>query len=266
MTKTVVLIPHYRNLEGLHKSLASIHTDEKVDILIVDDGSNILLNEKNINNSFTAKGEVFFLYMNKNEGIEKALNTGLKHILLQNKYTYIARLDCGDTCLKNRFAKQETYLERNESIVLVGTFVDFVDIDGKYLYTLKLPTEDRLIRKKMFINAMHIHPTIMFRASMLNKTGLYPTKYKATEDYAFFFKILKYFKVANLNEVLVRCELNENGISSSQRKQQTQNRLRIIKENFYLGFYPIYGFIRNSIIHYLPVSLLTKIKIFLKNG
>ncbi len=260
----ILLIPHYNNADGLKKSLKSIGKTEKIDVLIVDDGShkNCII-EDDVRACFIASGTVFFKYLKTNQGIEHALNTGLKFIL-KNKYKYTARLDCGDLCYENRFKKQLTFLQNNPNISLVGTNVKFYSPQNKFLYALSLPELDTDIRKKMYINAMFIHPTIMFSNHILKKTGLYPTNYKAAEDFAFFFKVIKYYKVANINEFLVNCELNPDGISKVQRNSQAKNRIKIILENFYFGFYPIYGLLRSLLLFVLPVWFLLQIKRILK--
>jgi hypothetical protein len=187
--KVILLIPHYKNVKGLKTSLLSIGNKENLDVLIVDDGSNIMIDEEDIRNCFLGQGNVSFIYLKENKGIEIALNTGLKYIL-DKKYELTSRLDCGDICVKDRFKQQQSFLEKNKDIVLVGSNVNFVDTSGNLVYVLKVPEKDKRIRKKMFINAMHIHPTIMFRNKILESTGLYPVDFKAAEDYAFFFNIL----------------------------------------------------------------------------
>lgn len=260
----ILLIPHYKNIEGLYVSLSSIDKNENLDILIVDDGSNITIDEDKLKLSFLGKGQVFFEYLEENSGIEIALNKGLNFIL-NKKYKYTARLDCGDICIKDRFNIQENFLEANQDIALVGTNVNFLDTEGKLLYTLTVPEKDKQIRKKMFINAMHIHPTIMFRNSILKTIGLYPVAYKAAEDYAFFFNVINSFKVANINKVLVKCEINPNGISTLLRKKQAKNRIKLILKNFYFGFYPIYGLLRSFLLYVTPLGVLIRLKRILKN-
>lgn len=263
MNKVIILIPHYNNIEGLAKSITSIGEEEKVDVLIIDDGSFTKINEAEIQKKLKAKGVLFIEYLKENIGIEHALNKGLE-IILEKGYEFTARLDCGDICVYNRFKIQQTFLETNKDIVLVGSDVNFIDKNGKVLYNLKMPKEDSVIKKKMYINAMHIHPTIMFRNTILKSIGLYPINFKAAEDFAFFFKIIQEYKVANINSNLVNCELNSQGISSIQRKIQAKNRIKIILKYFYFGFYPIYGLIRSIILYILPLKVLIFFKKILK--
>ena len=259
MNNIILLIPHFNNLTGLNASLSSINSQEKLDVIIVDDGSDKKIDERKVRTSFLADGSVSFIYLKKNRGIEVALNSGLKYIS-EKKYTYTARLDCGDFCIKNRFRDQKLFLEKNDKISLVGSNVKFFDTNGVYLYTVKVPEKDKLIRKKMFLNAMHIHPTIMFRTAILETTGFYPVEFKAAEDYAFFFNVINSFQVANIDRVLVHCEVNPRGISTLLRNQQAKNRIKIILKNFYFGLYPVYGLLRSFMLYLLPLNFLIKIK------
>src|SRR5688572_29234183 len=113
MNKTILLIPHYNNPLGLMKSLSSISCIENIDVLVVDDGSNQPFDEGMVSNSFNANGSVFYIYSKVNQGIEFALNSGLEFIIQKKQYQFIARLDCGDLCLGNRFQIQETFLINN---------------------------------------------------------------------------------------------------------------------------------------------------------
>ena len=254
-----VLIPHYNNIEGLETSLASISDEEPVDVLIVDDGSYIKPDVEELKRKFSYISDIIVIFNNKNRGIEHVLNDGLKYIK-DAGYKYIARLDCGDVCFPERFKIQKEFLEQNPDIYLVGSWVEFVDVRGKSLFVFRPPTVYREIRKKMFINNMFIHPVVMFRTKVIEEVGFYPTNYKNAEDYAYFFRISKRFKVANIDRVLLKCEVNPKGLSLSKRKQQIKSRLRVIHDNFDFSIYAFYGLLRNSILYFSPYFLVELLK------
>lgn len=265
MNQTVLLIPHFNNPSGLNTTLFSIDESECVDVVVVDDGSrSYKIDEKVANNSFKANGNLHYLYLKENQGIEFALNFGLDFIIKQNIYKYIARIDCGDICLGKRFKIQETFLIENPVIKLVGTNAIAVSTENIFLYNTLFPENHLDIKNKMFINSMFLHPCIMFAAEVIAVVGKYPTNYKAAEDYAFFFKIVKEFETANIQEFLLQYEINPSGISLSKRKLQVWSRIRIVKDNFYFGFWPIYGLLRNIILYIIPNSIIQKIKNFKK--
>ncbi len=261
MNKVALLIPHFNNPKGLIKSLESISYTEKVDVFIIDDGSEInKINKIEAKSFFKAQGEIYFHYLIKNQGIENALNQGIKLILLNIQYKYIARLDCGDLCVGKRFEIQEKYIENNPNIKLLGSNAIAVDTDYNFLYNTFFPEKHRTIQNKMYLNAMFLHPTIMLSTDIFSEIGLYPTNYEAAEDYAYFFEIIKNFETANIQEFLIKYEITHDGISISKRKTQVKSRLRIIMKHFYFGFWPIYGLIRNFLLYIVPYSLILKIK------
>src|SRR5699024_6033819 len=104
--------------------------------------------------------------LEENKGIEYALNYGLEKVI--NDYEYIARLDCGDLCINHRIAKQVKYLEENLECMVVGSWVDFIETNNNHIFTLKHPESFQLISRRMRINAALTHPSIMFRASLVN--------------------------------------------------------------------------------------------------
>lgn len=261
MNNVVLLIPHYNNPEGLKRSLASIDASEEIDILVVDDGSNeCVINEAETTASFKAFGIVRYIYLENNKGIEHALNTGLKFIVDARQYIYIARMDSDDSCIGRRFSIQKQFLEQNATIMLVGSNVIAVSPNGDFLYNIILPKESRSIKKKMFLNSMFMHPSVMFRAEVIQTIGYYPLHYDAAEDYAYFFKIVNKYETANIQEFLLHYEINPKGISVSKRKQQVASRIKVILDNFYFGFYPIYGLLRSLVLYVMPQNLIAALK------
>ena len=55
--RTLLLIPHYNSLDSLYATLASVEAAEKLDLLVVDDGSNQPPEMQRLQQSFVAKGK-----------------------------------------------------------------------------------------------------------------------------------------------------------------------------------------------------------------
>ncbi|WP_170144739.1 glycosyltransferase [Hydrogenivirga caldilitoris] len=257
----LIIIPHYNNLKGLEKSLASISNIEPVDVLIIDDGSNEENKPdcKELKNKYKNINSLYCLINDKNRGIEYVLNDGLKYAL-KHDYKYIARLDCGDICCPERFRIQKEFLDKNPEIYLVGSYVEIVDTKGNTLFIYKPPIIHDEIRKKMCINNVFIHPSVMFRKEVIEEVGFYPLNYKYAEDYAFFYKIVKNLKVANINKVLLKYEVNPTGISLSKRKIQLKSRIKVILDFCDFSWIKAYSLIRNSIMFIVPYPIILGIK------
>lgn len=252
--KLIVLIAHFNNLSGLEKSILSIDESFEVDLLIVDDGSDIKPDQNKLE-SLYKNGKLFVEYLPKNKGLGYALNHGLKTI--QNlDYDWIGRLDCGDLNKKDKYKKQFEYVAMHPNVKLLGTAANIIDTKGNLIHTLQHPNSHQEIKKKMYLNSCFVHPSVIFKKEVIEKVGHYPDKYaKAAQDYAYFFNIMKKFEVGNIPEPLLDYIMDENSISIKNRNTQVKNRIKIICDNFYWGYYPLLGLIRNYLLLILPHNI-----------
>lgn len=264
MKKCCVLIPYYNAGETLLSAIESIDYDYTLpDVIVVDDGS-LTIKASDILKKYSGPLSIKLLEMSKNQGIEHALNHGLS--VLGRDYEFIARLDCGDLCKNNRFNKQLQFMDNNPTCYLIGSWVDFIDLEGRKLYTVMHPSNFESIKKLMFINTTFTHPTVIFRSEILDTIGLYPTDAPAAEDYAYFFKIIQKYPASNIQESLVDCIIDPNGISTLKRKRQIKSRMEVIIKNFAMNKYAIYGLIRSAILLHTPRSFTIFLKTFFKSG
>ena len=257
--KLIVLIAHYNNLKGLENTLLSIDESFDVDVLVVDDGSQDKPNAEKLQNIYK-NGKIFVEYLPENKGVGIAANHGLKKIQ-DMSYELIGRLDCGDLNKKNKYKRQIEFLKKNPNVKLLGTWADMVDENGNFLFVLEHPPTYEELKRKMYLNCMFVNPTVVFYKDILKTVGDYPKKYRrASQDYAFFFNVMKHFEVANLPESLLTYVIEDNSISTQKRKLQVKHRIQIIRENFYLGLYPIFGILRNVALYYVSRNTTTKLK------
>ncbi|SFN84100.1 Glycosyl transferase family 2 [Formivibrio citricus] len=262
--KLVCLIPHYNNPHGLAKSLASIGSDEQCDVLVVDDGSiKQPLDEAAARAAFAAQGELHFLRLPQNRGIEHALNAGLAWIA-ERGYELIARLDCGDENLPDRFARQTAFLEQHPEIALLGGAASFVDLQGAEQFVLRHPTGHAEICRALKNNSAFIHPTVVMRRSAVEAAGGYPLDARAAEDYALFWTLAECFQVANLPDVLIRYELDPGGISLGKRWQQLCSRLAVQQRHNDGSLAAWIGMLRTRAMLLLPYGMVFKLKSWLR--
>jgi hypothetical protein len=139
-----------------------------------------------------------------------------------------------------------------------------IDEEGNFLYTLKHPTRYDEIKNKIYLNSMFVHPSVVFRTEVLSIVGKYPVKYKAAEDYAYFFEISRKRKVENLPEALLQYKVDSNSISSTKRRLQVRNRIKVILKHFYIGFWPVYGLLRNIPLFFMSRNMTTFMKKWIK--
>ena len=260
-TEVVVLIAHYNDNNRLKKAVDSIKELFLIDVLIVDDGSKIKPDLEELKSIYGNRGTLRVEYAPQNMGASKIRNWGLK-MILNSCCKYIAIMDSDDTNKPNRISKQLSFMKENPEIALIGSWADYYTSKGDYVFTIKHPTTDKEIKKQMYLNSMFVHPSVLYKREVVEDFGGYLEKYKkgGVEDYGFLFKVVEKYPTANYPEALVNYTINESGLSSKQRFWQVFNRIRIIKDHFYFGFYPIFGIVRNSILLIAPRNFGLKIR------
>lgn len=223
-----VLIPAWKDQDGLIKTLEVLGQETiPFDVVVVDDGSPVPLTCA----PRYGNHDVLLHRLPENQGIEHALNAGLE-VIFERGYTHIARLDCGDLPMPGRLSRQAEFLDAHPDVGIVGTWARCLDDDGKYLFTLRFPTEhDAMLRQQRYVPAM-LHPTIMIRADAIRKVGLYRDRYRTAEDYDLYVRMAKHYRLANIPEVLTEYVVSQGGTTASKRRKNLISRLRIQVDNF----------------------------------
>jgi len=259
---TVVLIPHYNNLKGLKTSITSVWHPKAIKILVVDDGSDSDQKPdiEELRKLAASNVSIDVFNLQANRGICIALNLGLEYILAHYDNKYIARLDCGDYSVRNRFLIQEDYLKDNNKIALVGSWVKFIGAEGQGLFKITPPLNHKKILRYMPVRCNFIHPTVMYRTSVLHEIGYYPAHYSAAEDYAFFYEIAKKYQTANIGKCLTYVFQDPNGISQQQRFIQNKSKLKVILKYSKLNVYSVYGVFFNIALRFFPSKIVQKTK------
>ena len=252
-----LLIPCYDNLDGLLFSLRSVsyYTDRFM-VLIVDDGSAIPVTSTSIRLGVKINFPLFILRNEVNQGITAALNCGLQWIEENEIASYVARLDCGDLCTPDRFYKQMDFMHSHPEVGLLGSWCVFEDRIKSFRYQYTTPTRDSEIKRALHFRNVFIHPTVVFKTTLLKKVGHYPTNFIYAEDYALFYKLIKITHSHILDEFLVICEINNEGISLKNRQDQLASRGRIVMEFGTNPLLKIVGILRLYALRLLPKRLV----------
>jgi glycosyltransferase involved in cell wall biosynthesis len=258
MKQLVVLIPVYRNQPGLDRSLQSLcEAEGSFDVVIVDDGSTQPISAPL---RLRADISVVLLRCERNGGIAVALNHGLRHILAQG-YRFVARLDAGDTVVRERFERQVQFLTVHANCAVVSSDVKFVDAKGAVLFHFRAPCRPQEIADQMHVNTCVMHPASMLRTSALGEAGLYREDVPCAEDYELFLRLSRSYQLANLPEALTHCEYSRQGISIKRRRRLQQQRLKLQLLYFNpASFYSFYGVVRTLVALLVPQAMVLRFK------
>jgi glycosyltransferase involved in cell wall biosynthesis len=255
--RIAVLIPVYNERGSLAATLQSLcGQGVPFTLVLVDDGSTPPLAVDIAPLDYP----VVLLSMPKNSGIEAALNAGLEYIV-EAGFELVARLDAGDRCAPTRLALQQGFLDAHRDVHLVGSSVEWRRDDGSLAFAMMLPCDHAAIVRAMRYTVCLIHPTVMFRTSVVRTVGMYSTSYPAAEDLEFFWRIVTRFRVANLPEVLLVTRFDPRGLSITRRRRQLRSKLRIQLE-YFRAVEPLsyLGVAKTLALMTVPYSIIVAIK------
>lgn len=224
-----VLMSVYNAEKYLSDAINSIlnQTHRNFEFIIVEDGS--LDKSLEICRKYCKQDARIKLIENRvNLGLTKSLNIALG----QCRGKYIARMDADDISLPIRFNRQKKYLDFHPEIALVGSFYHEIDEQGSIQrQNIRFAVEPILVAWKLRFKNPIPHPPIMFRREVLKKLNGYDEAYPYAQDYDFFFRMSKYFKLSNIPEILFLWRVHDNSISSSRRELQKTIAMSISKKN-----------------------------------
>lgn len=246
-----VLIPAYKDQEGLTRTLEYLAQETyPFDIVVVDDGSPEPMQCEAVYGSHA----VTLNRLPQNRGVDGALNAGLE-LILKKDYCYVARLDCGDLPMLERFLHQVNFLNENPDVGIVGTWGRAIDDNGDFLFTLRYPIEhEAIVRKQYYLPAL-LHPSIMIRVEALRQAGLYSPRHSHAEDYELYVRIGKGWRLANIPEALTEYILSDSGMTVTTWKKGLRTRLRVQTDYFdWRNPHAYLGVIRTLIQMQIPFS------------
>ncbi len=221
--RTAFLVPVYNPThDDLTRTVNSLLAQtESADVVVVDDGS-----RRPVGEMLAPHDDIVVLRLDRNQGIAAALNHGLEYII-KGGYEFVARMDCGDICTRDRIAKQQVYMDAYPDTDLLGAFADIVDEHGNHLFFEGTSGGRAAIGRKLEDNAAFKHPTFFFRTAFVQRFGDYSTNYPHAEDYEFMRRAHARGNIDCLDDVVVVYEKNSNSISSKNRSAQLRSRLRV---------------------------------------
>ena len=254
-----VIMSVYNGENIIEKSIYSIlnQTFEDFEILVVNDGSTdaTLKILKNIQDK-----RLKIISQNTNIGLTKSLNIAINN---SNGY-YLARQDADDISFPNRLEKQVNYFEENPKLNLLGTRA-YIWLNGKRLISKNYENEDLIYLLQR--NNIFIHSTIMLKKETFLNIGCYNEKYKVSQDYEAWLKLLDsgYNKLYIYPDILVERNIDEFAISTNRYLEQAYNGFILRKKRipFILNFY---FFLYQFIINFISINISYRFNKILKWG
>lgn len=241
-----VIIPMYNSAGTIIKALDSVKAQTfkcYYDVIVINDGSMDKSQELVENYKFDNDRFNLILINQKNGGVSKARNAGLKNA----KGDFIAFLDADDYWVKSKIQKQILYLDDGFD------FVCGLRNNEKITFPYKLISGYAPITlNKLLIKVVGQTSTAIFNKSVIQNSGFFDENQRYSEDANLWMKISKNNKMIILNEVLVLTDndYGNTGLSSNLIEMEKGVR-KNIKEMYSLERINFLQYIFFSLISYL---------------
>ena len=222
--KVSVIIPFYNGVEWLCEAVQSIldQTYKNVEIIVVNDGS-----PENIQPFLDKYGDKIVYRYQENQGPAVARNLAMSI----STGDYLAYEDADDIWLPTKLEKQIGFMEENGFVwshtgfyywwpetgkaKLISNKYDYDDIREQMLVSFKMVTPSVVVHRR----TMDEHPEIIF-----------PPELRKSQDTAYFASLAKYYKVALVQEPLVKIRMRGDN-SNLQVLIRFEKRAKLYQDN-----------------------------------
>ena len=187
-----VLLSAYNAQDTVAQAITSCldQSMKDIEVVAIDDGSKD--NTLNILRDFAKQDGRVRVFSHPNIGLTRSLNQGLW--LCQAPI--VARLDADDTCLANRLQRQWDFLHTHPDYGLVGGQV-LLEM-GTVRNLLAMPITHREILDLLPRENPIAHPAVAFCRQLVLDLGGYDERFRYSQDYDLWFRLLKRAKGYNL--------------------------------------------------------------------
>ena len=226
MPKVSVVMPVHNGERFLAQSIDSIlsQTFGDLEFVIVDDGS--VDRTEAIIRSYPDK-RICYIKNDMNMGVSNSLNKGIDCA----RGEYIARMDADDISLPQRFQRQTDFLNAHPDVCLCGTWgVLFGEAQG----IKRTPVTDEEIRCWALFHTPFLHPSVMFRRDVFQRSGLRYTQNIPAQDYDLWTRIPRAQHMANIPRVLIRYRVHQNSVGGRCSDKQVVYA-DLVRERLLLG-------------------------------
>jgi len=210
--------------EAINSILNQIFTD--YEFIIIDDGSTD--GTLKILKEYAKQDKRIRLIRNMcNIGLTCSLNKGLSLA----RGTYIARQDSDDISLPDRLALQVRFLENHPEIGVVGTWVAFIDKEGRQTGIWRTLSNSALIKWSLLFGNCLAHSSVMMRRSLLEESEVYSPEIIYAQDYKLWIKLSRKTQLTNLSKILYLRRTHEGMIGVRHYEQQQRTTRMLMQQN-----------------------------------
>lgn len=193
-----VVIPTYNRGRLLRRAVKSVldQTYEQIQVIVVDDGSDIPANE--VLTGHLSSVEV--ITHEENRGGSAARNTGIRN----SSGKYIAFLDDDDYWKETKIEKQvEKFRKSNGGVGLVYSWIHRVNSEGERILVKNSKISGYVTKDILLKNFVGSYSCVMVKRSAVDKAGLPDTRFDRWQDWEWYFRLSSVCEFEYVPEFLV---------------------------------------------------------------
>ncbi|MGP1676557.1 MAG: glycosyltransferase [Burkholderiales bacterium] len=194
------------------------------EFVIVNDGSTD--GSRDILEQYARQDSRIVIVDQQNGGISRALNAGIDRVIAP----YVAPIDQDDISLPHRLEVEVAALEAEPDVVCVGGWYEIIDAQGRYLTTLRVPSDDSDIQRVALAGHSPIcHSGCMMRKEAFLKVGGYDPEFDLAQDLDLYLRLGEVGRLQNLETPVLRYRVHA-AASSERRCAEQRERARVACE------------------------------------
>lgn len=203
--KVSVIIPTYKRTEDITRALESVlaQTLEDVEVIVVDDngiGSECGMATEAAMRPYLDNKRIKYIQHEKNKNGSAARNTGIKAA----KGKYISFLDDDDIYRPDRLKKMCSKMDAlDDSWGACYTGYIKHQSNGQEQYSAEKAEGDVFVQALMRSFYIGTGSNLFFRRAVIDDIGLFDETFKRNQDLEYIVRVLKKYKIAYVDEVLV---------------------------------------------------------------
>ncbi len=259
--KYSVLMSVYKNdkaefLETAVDSMVNQSVPPDQIVMVIDGPVPSTLNE--VVHRYEKHKELFTVVrLKKNVGLGSALNQGLKYC----KNELVARMDSDDISFLDRCEKQLNYFLAHQQTGILGTQInEFIETTDNIVSMRKVPVSSEDIRKFAKRRSPFNHPTVMFRKSIINYLGGYPTLGRKEDLGLFIEAVNKDIVLANLDEALLYYRTNEDNLRRRKTWINCKEYIQVMHGFYKKGYIGMsdmtYVIVGQMVMYLMPANIV----------
>ncbi len=233
-----VVMPVYHGDDPEHFDQAIKSVSEQTlkanEILIVKDGPLTKELDQVLDKWLEKDPTLRTLGFNINQGLSAALNAGIDAAC----FSWIARMDADDICVKSRLETQWKYINDHPDLAILGSWIREFDENMQAEVGLrKLPeTHDEILKYAKWRCPFN-HMTVMYKTEIIKALGKYNNYGAVGDDYELWARFLvNGYRSANIQDVLVNARTGNDFFGNRRRGiKYLRNELREITDLKKLG-------------------------------